>query len=270
MANRNAAYCLEERMRSDQKKTTELEILQSTLNLPNYPNRIECIDISNMQETAIVASNVCFIEGRPAKEFYRKYNIESVKDKPDDFASIHEVVLRRLKRAETEQDLPDLLLIDGGKGQLNAAIEAAKQFPNLAVCILSLAKSRHGKRDALNHDGGGIKSQERIFFPERELPLNLDPGSPCYRILTQIRDEAHRFAITFHRKKRSSLLHRSILDQVPGIGPALKKRLFEIYPSLDHMGKASMIELLTIRGMTKEKAAALRSILAQYQETLGE
>ncbi len=269
LAEKNARHYLEQKDDTQKKGRVALEELQSTLKLDRFPERMECIDISNMQASAIVASNVCFVDGKPAKDFYRLYNIRSVTDSPDDFSSIEEVVRRRLQRAVADGDAPDLLVIDGGKGQLNAALKAKREFPEIDTTIVGLAKSRTDKKDR-DWTQAPARTHERVFLPGAETALPLREGTPSYRLLVQLRDEAHRFAITFHRKKRSQTLQVSLLDQVPGIGPTLRKRLLETFGSINAIQNASIDQLTTVKGMKESVAVALKSFLDAEQQPTSE
>ena len=205
---------------------------------------------SNLGSKNIVASNVVTIDGSPAKNLYRKYNIKTLDGTHDDFKSINEVMQRRLRRGVEESDLPDLMVIDGGKGQLSSALDALKLFPGLELPIISLAKAKS------QH-----KTEERIFFPGQSSPLVLVTGSPAYRVLTRIRDEAHRFAITFHRQKRSKSLFESTLDEIDGIGPTLRSRLLQHFGDVEKIRQASVRDLIEVKGITEGKA---RKILAHF------
>lgn len=285
-AERNARFALEEADRKSERQRVELEILREKLALAAIPKRIECIDISNLQGTAIVASNVCFIDGKPAKDHYRHYAIKNlVHGSPDDFESIREVVFRRLTRAGESDDWPDLLVIDGGKGQLAAALEArSKYIAGLQsktneqdvqsararqLTIVSLAKSRAEKERFPEHKDANRfvssstqkRSFERVFIPGMDTPLALAPGSPEYRILTHLRDEAHRFAITHHRKKRAKVLQGSSLEDIPGIGKTLRMRLIKDFGGLEGLKRASLDALRKVRGLKEDAAVALYSYL---------
>ncbi len=269
MANKNAGYRLDEVERGVEKTRVELDVLKEKLKLRRFPERMECIDISNIQGTAIVASDVCFVGGKPAKDLYRHYVVQTVSGGPDDFASIREVVQRRLRRGVTENDLPDLLVIDGGKGQLSAALDAFKEFPEVNIDLISLAKSKvdkRGRKHRFVESTAPERSYERVFFPDQELPTPLNPGTPEYRLLTQIRDEAHRFAISHHRKRRSKISHGSDLEDVPGIGPALRKQLLEAFGGLDGLKKASLADLKAIKGLRESAAVALFSRFRGQEE----
>ncbi len=272
-ATKNAKFQLEENERQDQKQRIELEALKDKLKLSRVPYRMECIDISNIQGTAIVASNVCFVDGKPAKEFYRHYVVNDVTGAPDDFASMREVVGRRLRRGVETGDLPDLLVIDGGKGQLSAALDAAAAYPSLPMDLVSLAKSKVDKkkgRQQFIDTGAPERSYERVFFSNRELPEPLSPGTPEYRLLTQIRDEAHRFAITHHRKRRAKLSHGSELEDVPGIGPTLRKKLLEHFGGLDGLRRATLDDLRQIKGLRDAAAVALHARLRSGEDAESE
>lgn len=260
IAQRNAEHHLEHTVGQKNKRKVELEELQEMLAMDFAPSRIECIDISNTQGTAIVASNVCFVDGKPAKEFYRKYNVKTVTDNPDDFASMQEIVTRRIERGLRDDDMPDLLVVDGGRGQLNAALAAREQFPGCALPIVGLAKSRLDTATSYR-DAHMSYSEERLFLPNDEQPHPLPVGTPVYRLLTSLRDEAHRFAITFHRKKRQQHSQKSQLDDIPGLGPVLKKRLLQHFGSVAKIKQASLDELMTIKGLKEATALALHSTL---------
>jgi len=271
IALKNAEYRLTEIARLKEKVQVELRMLQEHLGLRRLPQRMECIDISNIQGTAIVASNVCFVDGRPAKEFYRHYVITEVTGSPDDFASINEVVRRRLARAERDGDLPDLLIIDGGKGQLSAASDARAKFPDLDFELISLAKSRIDKRGRRGFIDTSVpeRSFERVFFPDREVAQPLAQGTPEFRLLTQIRDEAHRFAITHHRQRRGKLSHASDLEDIPGIGPTLRKTLLTTFGGLDGLKQASLAQLKAIKGLREASAVALFSYFRSSEDDVG-
>ncbi len=259
MAQKNARYHFEEASRQRKSTKVELELLQEMLAMTDPPNRIECIDISNFQGTANVASLVCFIDGKPAKHLYRHYAIKDLPPgKQNDFASITEVVSRRLKRGLEEGNLPGLLVIDGGKGQLSAAIKATRDHPNASLKVISLAKARVDKNQD-DKSGRVRRSYERIFVDNEENAIPLKPGSAVYRILTHIRDEAHRFAITHHRKKRSNKFKNSALDEIPGVGTTIRQRLLEHFKGLEGIKKASLDELKRIKGVKESVAVAIHS-----------
>jgi excinuclease ABC subunit C len=227
------------------KQEQALAELQQYLNLPAPPNRIECYDISNTQGTAIVGAMVVFTQGVPDKKLYRKFNIESVVGAPDDFASMEEMLTRRFRRwrgaQQTEAEpgskpdpsfslLPDLVIIDGGKGQLSRAVNVLEKFELFdKIPIVGLAKQH-----------------EEIFFPYKSESLMLPRHSQALYLVQRIRDEAHRYGITAHRKKRQKLGMASQLDSIPGIGPARRKALLKHFGSVDKIREASVDELRVV------------------------
>ncbi len=264
IAEKNAAYQLGEIADEHERRQSELEILKEKLHLPALPRRMECIDISNFHETAIVASNVCFIGGKPAKDQYRHYTIETVQGAPDDYASMREVVTRRLERARRDGDTPDLLVIDGGRGQLQAALDSAREFPDVQLTIVSLAKSRIEKTKTIGRvmdTAAPKRTFERVFLRPDEDPVPLAPGSPEYRIMTRLRDEAHRFAITHHRKKRAKVLQGSTLESIPGIGTKMRQKLLKEFDGLEGLRRATLEQLQNIKGLREDTAVALHAAL---------
>ena len=229
-----------ERNTSEPKATRNDKILlqlQEDLQLKSVPRHIECFDNSNIQGHDPVASMVCFKNGRPAKKEYRKFNIRSVTG-PDDFASMHEIVFRRYKRIlEEKSHKPDLIVIDGGKGQLNAAIKALSEL-NLygSIPVIGIAKRL-----------------EEIYYPYDDVPLFIEKKSTSLKLLQQIRNEAHRFAITFHRDKRSKNSLKSQLDQIPGIGPKTRTAVLSHFRSIGNLLNASYDEVASIVGPVKAK-----------------
>ena len=227
------------------KQEQALAELQQALNLPAPPNRIECYDISNIQGTAIVGAMVVFAQGVPDKKLYRKFNIESVVGAPDDFASMEEMLTRRFRRWRSAQEtanepgtkvdpsfslLPDLIIIDGGKGQLGRAVQVLEKVELLdKIPVIGLAKQ-----------------QEEIFFPHRSDSLMLPRHSQGLYLIQRIRDEAHRYGITAHRKKRQKLGMASQLDSIPGIGPARRKALLKHFGSIDKIREASIQDLRAV------------------------
>ncbi|MGC6419904.1 MAG: excinuclease ABC subunit UvrC [Chitinophagales bacterium] len=212
-----------------------LEQIQKDLRLSSLPKHIECFDNSNIQGSNPVASCVVFVNGRPAKSAYRHFNVKTVVG-PDDYASMTEIVKRRytgqLKKGES---LPDLIVIDGGKGQLNAAIEALKEvgiYQDVAVI-------------------GIAKQLEELFYPNDPLPLMLNKRSPALKLMQQIRNEAHRFAITFHRKKRSQHFTRTSLESIQGIGEKTAIQLLRSFGSVEAIKKAPLQEIASIIGQKK-------------------
>ncbi len=222
-----------------------LEELQQILNLKTKPNRIECYDISNIQGTNPVGSMVVFENGIPAKSQYRKFKITS-KQTPDDFAMMHETLTRRLTRIDPPNPKdawpkPDLIIIDGGKGQLGVAVEIIEQ-KKLKIPVVGLAKRI-----------------EEIFLPHNSVPIILPHSHPVLQLMQRLRDEAHRFGITFHRSLRSKQAVKSALDSIPGIGPKTKKLLKQKIGTVDQIKKVPIDELENLVG--KSKAKIIKSYL---------
>jgi excinuclease ABC subunit C len=220
------------------KKSKQLEvlsILQKDLRLPSLPLVIECFDNSNFQGASPVASMVRFVNGKPDKKNYRHFNIKTVVG-PDDFASMNEIVGRRYKRIlEEAGPLPDLILVDGGKGQLSSACDALKEL------------GLYGKIPI----AGIAKKLEEIYYPEDSIPLHISKKSPGLLLLQQIRDEAHRFAINFHRQKRSKAQIKTEIEELKGIGRQTADKLLRHFKSVKKIKEASMEELTSLVGRQK-------------------
>ncbi|MCA1993754.1 MAG: excinuclease ABC subunit UvrC [Coleofasciculus sp. S288] len=244
MVERNARYELERTQRFADRNTEAMEDLATILDLPDLPHRIEGYDISHIQGSNAVASQVVFIDGQPAKQHYRHYKIKNPDVKPghsDDFASLAEVIRRRFRKYGEDMqmqrvgnpDWPDLVMIDGGKGQLSAVV-AVLQEMNLMdeLRVVSLAKQR-----------------EEIFLPGESQPLSTDAEQPGVQLLRRLRDEAHRFAVTFHRQQRSDKLRRSRLDEIPGLGFHRQKLLLAHFHSIDYIREATPKQLAEVSGI---------------------
>jgi excinuclease ABC subunit C len=233
LVERNARLAFDlEWHRPRQAAREALRSLAELLALEVEPSRIECFDISNIQGSDIVASMVCFEEGAPRKAAYRKYRIKGVAGSPDDFASMREVVERRYRRLlEEGRELPDLVLIDGGKGQLTAAVAALEELGIGDQPVVSLAKK-----------------EELVFTRERSEPLDLPRTSPALQLLQRIRDEAHRFAVGFHRQRRAKRTLRSELDEIQGVGPTRRRALLSRFGSVRGVRGASHAELAATVG----------------------
>ncbi len=263
MAAENAAEtlaALRARWQADTHRQEQaLAELQQALGLAGPPNRIECYDISNTQGTASVGSMVVFRQGVPDKKLYRRFNIKSVSG-PDDFASMEEVLTRRFRRWQAADEsalqpgarpdeafaqLPDLLIVDGGKGQLSRAVAVLERAGLTGrVAVIGLAKQ-----------------EEEIFFPDRRAPLRLPRHSQGLYLLQRIRDEAHRFAITAHRARRSKQGLASALDSIPGVGPARRKSLLKHFGSVDKIREATLEELTAVPGITPALAETIKASL---------
>ncbi len=241
LANDNAVKLLAERLRkgslSLKNDEQAAEELQQALGLTHPLERMDCFDISHTQGSETVASMVVFRNGSVSKKDYRKYKIASAEGKPDDFKSMQEVVYRRYKDYE---DLPSLVVIDGGKGQLSSALEVIRGLGLADLPVVGLAKR-----------------EEEIFKPHTSESILLDRDSAALHLIQRIRDEAHRFAITFHRKLRGKRNLVSVLDHVEGIGPKRRQELWKSFKTLDAMRAASVEELAAVEGMNRAAAQTL-------------
>jgi len=245
LASRNAVFFKLERQKKAAEKSRQnrdernLEKIMKDLYMPALPLHIECFDNSNIQGESAVAACVVFRNGRPSNSEYRHFNIRTVKG-PDDFASMEEVIYRRYKRMLDENtSLPQLIVIDGGKGQLSSAMKS--------IGALNL----HGKVTVI----GIAKKLEEIYFPGDSVPLYLDKNSITLKVIQHIRDEAHRFGINFHRTRRSSVMNKSVLDEIPGIGEKTKEILLKKFGSVKKLSEASVSEIEKAVG--KKKAAII-------------
>ena len=241
LANDNALKLLAERLRkgslSLKNDEQAAEELQQALGLEHSLERMDCFDISHTQGSETVASMVVFRKGSISKKDYRKYKIVSAEGKPDDFKSMQEVVYRRYKDYE---DLPNLVVIDGGKGQLSSALEVIRGLGLADLPVVGLAKR-----------------EEEIFIPHQSTSILLDRDSAALHLIQRIRDEAHRFAITFHRKLRGKRNLVSVLDHVEGIGPKRRQALWKAFKTLEAMKAASVEELAAVEGMNAAVAQTL-------------
>jgi len=239
IARKNAKVIVEQEIKMQEIKLEDgnlrielLEQLKEILELPRIPRIIEGFDISNIEGTDATGSMVCFLEGKPDKKNYRHYNIRS-KSTPDDVAMMREVLMRRYSMIlERHLELPDLILLDGGKGQLNAGIAVLSELGIKNVPIIGLAKKF-----------------EEIFLPNRKDPIRLPLESQLLQLFQQIRDEAHRFAIKHHKKQREKKMKRSILDDIKGIGPSTRNKLLVHFGSVEGIKEASFDEIVKIVGI---------------------
>ncbi len=235
------------------RQVTALDELQTHLDLAQAPTRIECYDISNIQGKSATGSMVVFVKGVPRKSDYRRFRIKRVEG-ADDYAMLQEVLSRRFKRVASEQQrgideegwgiLPDLLIVDGGKGQLNAALKVMAELGVDHIPAIGLAKQ-----------------QEEVFVPGRSKPILLPRDSEALYLLQRVRDEAHRFAITYHRRLRQGKGLTSALDNVPGIGPKRRQALLRHFGSVEAIREAPVEELVTVKGMTREVAERVKEQL---------
>jgi excinuclease ABC subunit C len=263
LAAENAAHGFRERNDEAGRREQMLSELQKKLGLASVPKRIECFDVSHVQGEAVVASMVAFDEGLPDKNGYRRYKLRGVQ-RNDDFAAMKEVLSRRLTRGRDEGGLPDLIVVDGGRGQLAMAVAALGELGIEGVELASLAKD-HVERDATAKEV--VRSEERVFRPGRANPVVLARNSNALFLLQQIRDEAHRFAITFHRQLRSKRRLRSVLDDIPGVGPSRRKALLAHFGSLKRVREADIETLASRPGISRELAERIHAALAEEDAT---
>jgi excinuclease ABC subunit C len=256
LAGRNAGETLareQARWLADEGKTlAALSELADALRLPAPPLRIECYDISNIQGAHTVGSMVVFEEGRPRSGEYRRFRVRTVKG-PNDFASHQEVLRRRFARSlsaaegsaeELRWRMPDLVVIDGGKGQVSAAREVMDAMGLFDMPLVGLAKER-----------------EELFMPGQSEPIVLPPTSQALYLVQRLRDEAHRFAITYHRKLRAQAQTKSVFDDMPGVGPARKRALLRVFGSARQLKQASIEEISAVPGISRGLAERIRGYL---------
>ncbi|AFY67437.1 excinuclease ABC subunit UvrC [Geitlerinema sp. PCC 7407] len=244
MVERNAGYELARNQRFAERNNQAMQDLAEILDLPDLPHRIEGYDISHVQGSDAVASQVVFVDGLPAKQHYRHYKIKNPTVRSghsDDFASMAEVIGRRFRRYAQNPalqrignpDWPDLIMIDGGKGQLSAVVAVLRELNVLEeLRVVSLAKQR-----------------EEVFLPGESLPLVTEAEQPGVQLLRRLRDEAHRFAVSFHRQQRSDRMRRSRLDDIPGLGHHRQKQLLSTFRSIDYIRLATPAQLATVPGI---------------------
>jgi excinuclease ABC subunit C len=258
LASQNARLALEsdalQTERRRLRRVEALEELREALNLESLPLRIECYDVSNLQGEAVVGSMVVFQDALPKKAHYRKFGVRSL-DGQDDYAALAEVIARRFSRVgdasaedydESFATTPNLVVIDGGKGQLAAALQAMHAYDLPRVAVISLAKRI-----------------EEVFVPDRRDPILLSRDSAGLQLLQRIRDEAHRFAVGFHRQRRDAKARESIFDTLPGVGPARRRALLQHFGSAERFLAASQEELEGVPGMPAKTA---RDIYAQLHK----
>ncbi len=259
MATENARQGFRARQDGDYQRERMLDELRTKLHLRNAPKRIECFDISNIQGTLAVGSMVTFDEGEPDKNRYRRFRIRTVEG-ADDFRMMYEVLTRRYRRAKETGDFPDLLVVDGGIGQLNVALEVLRELEITEVDAAGLAKMRV-ERDARAPQIE--RSEERVFLPGRKNPVVLRRNSSALFLLQRVRDEAHRFAITYHRALRRKERLRSLLDGIPGIGATRRKRLLRHFGSVRRMRDATVAQLTEVSGISTALAETIERALAE-------
>ena len=262
LVGRNASEALarqeQEETYQEQRTAGVLEQLQNMLGLEDVPHRMECYDISNTQGTESVASMVVFVDGKPKKEQYRRFKIRTV-DGANDYASLKEVLTRRLKHGLAEQTeggngkfsaFPDVIMMDGGRGQVNIALEVLKEL-ELSIPVCGMVKDSHHRTRGL-------------YYNNIEIPM--DSHSELFLLITRMQDEAHRFAITYHRSLRGKRNLASVLDDIPGVGEKRKKNLLKHFGSFTKIKEASIEELLEVEGINHAVAEEIYSYLKTHQD----
>ena len=243
MAKGNAEIALKARLSARMGMQDRVEALQQLLQLPAVPERMECFDISHTRGESTVASCVVFNEQGPLKSDYRRFNIEGI-TAGDDYAAMRQALERRYRRVRRgEVPLPDLLFIDGGKGQLSAVHAILQDLGVSGLSLIGVAKGADRKA-----------GMEQLFLLGRKAPIILPPDSPALHLIQQIRDEAHRFAITAHRQRRSKKRNRSVLEEIPGIGPKRRQRLLKQFGGLQELSRAGIEDLASVEGVSKALA----------------
>ncbi len=247
MALVNASRELKKILLKEEEELASMVLLKSVMGMENLPRRIECFDNSNISGQDPVSSMVVFTNGRPDKSAYRKYIIRDIEFQ-DDYAYMYQVLERRFSKSQAEMVWPDLLVVDGGKGQLGMALAVLKDLGiDESFALAGLAKKDKAKGEVL----------DKIYVPGRSNPLNIGQSKKALYLLERVRDEAHRFAITFQRKRREKRGGLSFLDSISGIGPKKKKMLLIHYKGVEKMKRASLEELSALPGMNKDLATVL-------------
>jgi excinuclease ABC subunit C len=249
MVARNAEYELARLTKQTAREVASLQDLAQILNLAAIPRRVECYDISHIQGSDAVGSQVVFIDGLPAKQYYRHYKIKNPDihiGRSDDFASHAEVIGRRFRRYQggvnlNDEDFPEVVIIDGGKGQLSTVVKVLSEMKLLNhLCLISLAKQ-----------------QEEIFMPGESQALDTEPDQPGVQLIRRLRDESHRFALNFHRQQRSKRMTRSYLDEIPGLGAHKQKQLMSHFHSIDYIRAADLTSLQKVPGVGENLAQSI-------------
>lgn len=249
MAEDNAVAIFKKERDEKGVKEKILFEMQEKFHLTKFPRQVVCFDTSNLQGSNYVASMVVFQDGMQAKKSYRRYALK-ITSSPDDYAAFYEVLNRALGRFKNENNLPDLVIVDGGKGHLNIALKVLRELDIVVVNLIAMAK------EEARHDKGS--TEEKIFLPEVKDPVILKKNSSLLFLLQQIRDEAHRFAITYHRKKRAQNTMKSSLERIKGIGPKKRIALLKTFGSVKKIQEATEEMLLNVAGITKNDVKAIK------------
>lgn len=247
MANTNALMVLEKRVAQEEQEQASLMMLKALLKMRKVPERIECFDNSSLAGQNPVSAMAVFKHGRPCKDEYRKFIIKEL-DFHDDYASMYKVLKRRFSKDQSQMEFPDLLLVDGGRGQVSMAMAVLKDL-NIQerFMVAGLAKKNEAKQEKF----------DKIYIPGRSNPLNTNQATKALYLLMQVRDEAHRFAITFQRKRREKLAALSVLETIPGIGPKKRQTLLKHFKGINKIKNSSIKEIAALPGLNKKLAQAV-------------
>ena len=259
LAVRNAEAALDQRLHRERDVVAGLDELRRRLHLRSAPNRIECFDISNISGSAAVGSMVTFTDGKPDKNRYRRYRIKTVEG-ADDYGMMREVLIRRYQRALAEDDMPNLVLVDGGVGQLNVSRTVLDDLAIDDVDVVALAKGR-GRAVAAARAGQSRQVDEQVFVPGRKNPVKLARHGAAIHLLERVRDEAHRFAISYHRRLRKKGTVRSKLGSIPGIGPRRQEMLLRHFGSVARIRRASIDKIAALHGISRPLAERIHDAL---------
>lgn len=256
MAGANAKQELDKRLIKEEQERAAITMLKEALKMDALPSRIECYDNSNLAGKDPVSSMVVFKDGRAYKKGYRKFIIRDL-DFQDDYAYMHQVLTRRFSKAKEEMPYPDLVVVDGGKGQLGMAMAVLKELDLEGQFIVAgLAKKNEAKNE----------TDDKIYLPGRSNPVNMDRAKKALYLLQKVRDEAHRFAITFQRKRREKRAVESILDAIPGIGPKKKQTLLKQFKGISKLKQASIQEITALPGFNESQAGIILEFLRSPKE----
>ena len=247
MARKNAEYAFQKKVSEKENLSLLLQELKEKLRMKNLPHRVECFDISNLFGTLAVGSMVSFLDGRRDRSQYRHFKVHAPSS-PDDYAMMYEILKRRYSKLEPEKEAPDLLIVDGGKGQLNVALSVLSELGLRDLSAIGLAKDKGPSQKKITE-----KSSDKIYLPNVKDPLLLGHSSSL-QYLQRIRDEAHRFAITYHKKLRGKQGLQTVLDGVPGIGEVKKKTLLRQFWSLQKIQESSLERLSQVEPLTQKDA----------------
>jgi excinuclease ABC subunit C len=245
MAATNAEHGAAQRSRSQESIARQLEAVQEALQLDQAPARIECFDISHSSGELTVGSCVVFGSEGPMKSAYRRFNITGI-EAGDDYAAMRQVLSRRFRREADPETLPELVLIDGGKGQLAEAVRVFEENGHIGIALVGVAKGE-----------GRKPGRESLFVPGESRPIRLAPDSAALHLIQQVRDEAHRFALAGHRGRRQKQARHSTLEDISGLGPKRRQALLRQFGGLQAIARAGVDDLLRVKGLSRNLAESI-------------